>query len=535
MGRSQGGTAPGPQPQRGPTNATDCGSDPLLMAGGGQSRATGHQTLCIVHWNAEGVRQKKLELQQFLKVQKIDVCCIQETHLNNTHRFSIRGYEIHRVDRADRPKGGVLTLVKTSIPSTEVQRSEKADMEYITVKLIFPDRNLTICYLYSQPNKAINLQILQPNSEDWMIVGDSNSHSPSWGYPSINAKGEEVEQWIASNRLVLINTPTDPPTFYSRVWKTTSTPDIAIATDNIQKIAKREVSEQLGGSDHKPVILTLAKQVNTNAGKMPPSWNYKKVDWKRFRELTDIYTKSITFSKHSVNKNASNFNSAVLKAAKESIPRGRRHDYKPYWNNTLEKIHKELSEAREEMERNPTPQNVRRHSQLKVDLDKEQQTQAQASWKTKTASLNMERETQNSGSWQSRWMETTQSGAEQHCKPQMELSQERRQQMSLPESLKKRAQLHPQLTESKMSGPRHGLCSKTQLLLALTHVWLNAWPSESLKKRWKRWSRRRLQDLMESQMKCWNTSAQGQSVPYCASTIKAGRQVSYQQSGRKLS
>ena len=203
-----------------------------------------------------------------------------------------------------------------------------------------------------------------------------------------------MEHWIVSNRLVLINTPTDPPTFYSRVWKTTSTPDIAIATDNIQKTAKREVSEQLGGSDHKPVILTLAKQVNTNAGKMPPSWNYKKADWKRFRELTDIYTKSITFSKHSVNKNASNFNSAVLKAAKESIPRGRRHDYKPYWNNTLEKIHKELSEAREEMERNPTQQNVRRHSQLKVDLDKEKQTQTQASWKTKTASLNMERETQ---------------------------------------------------------------------------------------------------------------------------------------------
>ena len=267
------------------------------MAGGGQSRATSHQTLCIVHWNAEGVRQKKLELQQFLKAQKIDVCCIQETHLNNTHRFSIWGYEIHRVDRADRPKGGVLTLVKTSIPSTEVQRSEKADTEYITVKLILPDRNLTICNLYSPPNKAINLQILQPNSEDWMIVGDFNSHSPSWGYPRINAKGEEVEHWIVSNRLVLINTPTDPPTFYSRVWKTTSTPDIAIATDNIQKIAKREVSEQLGGSNHKPVILTLAKQVNTSAGKMPPSWNYKKADWKPFRELTDIYTKLITFSK----------------------------------------------------------------------------------------------------------------------------------------------------------------------------------------------------------------------------------------------
>ena len=255
-----------PSASKGPNQYTDCGSDPLLMARGGQSRATSHQTLRIVHWNTEGVWQKRLELQQFLKEQKFCVCCIQETHLNNPHRFSSGGYEIHRVDWADRPKGGVLTLVKTRIPPTEVQRSEKADMEYITVKLILPDRNLTICNLYSPPNSAINLHILQANSEDWMIVGDFNSHSPSWGYPSLYAKGEEVEHWIDSNCLVLINTPTNPPTFYSRVWKTTSTPDIAIATDNIQKITKREVSEQLGGSDHKPVILTLAKQVNTSAG-----------------------------------------------------------------------------------------------------------------------------------------------------------------------------------------------------------------------------------------------------------------------------
>ena len=59
VGPSQGGTAPGPQSEEGPTNATDCGSDPLLMAGEGQSRATGHQTLRIVHWNAEGVWEKE--------------------------------------------------------------------------------------------------------------------------------------------------------------------------------------------------------------------------------------------------------------------------------------------------------------------------------------------------------------------------------------------------------------------------------------------------------------------------------------------
>ena len=70
-----------------------------------------------------------------------------------------------------------------------------------------------------------------------MILGDFNSHSPSWGYPSLDAKGE-MEHWIVSNCLVLIETQTNPQ-IYSRVWKTTSTLDIdlAIAKDNIQKIA----------------------------------------------------------------------------------------------------------------------------------------------------------------------------------------------------------------------------------------------------------------------------------------------------------
>ena len=36
VGRSQGGTAPGPQPKKGLTSVIDCGSDPLLIAGQGQ-------------------------------------------------------------------------------------------------------------------------------------------------------------------------------------------------------------------------------------------------------------------------------------------------------------------------------------------------------------------------------------------------------------------------------------------------------------------------------------------------------------------
>ena len=133
LDRGQGGTEPGSQPQRSPTSATDCDSDPSGLTMDGQSRANGQQALKIVQWNAEGVRLKKTELQHFLKLKAIDVCCIQDTHLSSSHRFFIRGYEVFRQDRENRPKGGLLTLVRNNIPAAEIQRSSQADldMEYL--------------------------------------------------------------------------------------------------------------------------------------------------------------------------------------------------------------------------------------------------------------------------------------------------------------------------------------------------------------------------------------------------------------------
>ena len=96
---SRGGTAPGSQPQRSPTSATDCDSDPSGLTMDGQSRMNSQQALKFVQWNAEGVRLKKTELQHFLKLETIDVCCIQETHLSSSHRFFIRGYEVFQQGR----------------------------------------------------------------------------------------------------------------------------------------------------------------------------------------------------------------------------------------------------------------------------------------------------------------------------------------------------------------------------------------------------------------------------------------------------
>ena len=150
MDRSQVRTAPGPQPQRGPPHATDCGSC-SPVARGRKSRVTGDQKLRLAHWNAEGVRQKKTELHNFLKQNGIDVCTIQETHLTEKHRFYVRGYETYRQDRKGRSKGGVVTLVRNIIPSIEIQRSGASDTKFLGVELVLPDHHLQVFNIYSPP------------------------------------------------------------------------------------------------------------------------------------------------------------------------------------------------------------------------------------------------------------------------------------------------------------------------------------------------------------------------------------------------
>ena len=65
----------------------------------------------------------------------------------------------------------------------------------------------------------------------------------------MNTLGEEIEDWMVEINLILINNPEDPPIFYSRRWKSKSTPDIAIVTEDIEQNTIRNVTHQLGGSD----------------------------------------------------------------------------------------------------------------------------------------------------------------------------------------------------------------------------------------------------------------------------------------------
>ena len=153
-------------------------------------------------------------------------------------------------------------------------------------------------------------------------MGDFNSHTPIWGYPNLDPKGDEVKDWIITNQMVLINRPDEPHTYYSRAWRKTSCPDIAITTDDVAKITKRHVEQQLGGSDHKPVLLVIKQDLREAGRKLCLTWNYKKANWPEFRKKADENCRNQMMEQHHLNGNGKLSTGAL---PKKQFPEERLH------------------------------------------------------------------------------------------------------------------------------------------------------------------------------------------------------------------
>ena len=173
----------------------------------------------IMHWNAEGVNSKQagysktIELENILYRKQVSVCCIQETHLQADQIFKVRGYQCFRSDRQGRRKGGVLTLVKNNIHAYE-KTSFMDGAEYQLLQLKTDKMEIVLLNYYCPNDKPLNLSSVPVPDSNFVAVGDFNSHSQSWGYNHLDKRGEEVETWQHDHSLILVNTPSDTPTFY---------------------------------------------------------------------------------------------------------------------------------------------------------------------------------------------------------------------------------------------------------------------------------------------------------------------------------
>ncbi|XP_012941411.1 uncharacterized protein LOC106012589 [Aplysia californica] len=348
-----------------------------------------------MHWNAEGISNKKTELENFLKDNEIHISCIQETHLQEEASFKVRGYQCFRNDRQGRKIGGVLTRVRNNLNTVEIKKYT-GEAEYIHNRITTSRGNLDLVNYYCPNDKNLVLETIEVPDTDFIIAGDFNSQSQSWGYNRLDRRGEEIEAWQDENHLLLVNDPLDQPTFYSRAWHSTTTPDLALCTENLHRHLSRTVETQLGGSDHRPVLLTIVESLPEDSPKRP-RWNYKKADWRLFRIRTNELTKNIAVFDKNINNAITEFNENILKSAKETIPRGVRKNYTPYWTPELQKTHNDLIKAREQAETHPGIENNNKLQRCKAHYLKTKLDAPGKAGETKRTNLTWKRTPQNYG------------------------------------------------------------------------------------------------------------------------------------------
>lgn len=92
------------------------------------------QQLCIISFNANGIKKQKLEIISLLNELNVDIMCVNETHLNTQDRFNIPNDHTYRYDRPTR-RGGTAIIIKRSISHRQVDLPALEQIEAIAIIL----------------------------------------------------------------------------------------------------------------------------------------------------------------------------------------------------------------------------------------------------------------------------------------------------------------------------------------------------------------------------------------------------------------
>lgn len=219
--------------------------------------------IVIAYWNANGVSNKKIELEHFLKEKNIDVMIIVETFLKPGQRFNVNNYSCCRLDRLVSTKGGILILIKRNIKYDFMSSFKLEVVEALGIQLRTSNGLLSIVGAYHPgSNKTISkfrsdIKRLTKIRNNFIICGDLNARHRMWNCASTNSAGKSLFEELQKGQFFIFypDTPTHYPADSTR---NASTIDLTITKIN-HNLSDLKTSTDFT-SDHLPVTFSVLKQ-----------------------------------------------------------------------------------------------------------------------------------------------------------------------------------------------------------------------------------------------------------------------------------
>jgi len=144
-------------------------------------------------------------------------------------------------------------LINQSYPCEEIILN--TDIEAIAVTITLPHTNITICNVYIPNQKEFTLSDIEhivhllPNP--YIIVGDFNSHSETWGSYKTNHRGNIIEELLSNDFITILNNGQP-----ARTNGYSSAIDLSLANTSFSHKLDWKTLPDIYSSDHIPIKIT---------------------------------------------------------------------------------------------------------------------------------------------------------------------------------------------------------------------------------------------------------------------------------------
>ncbi|GBO08904.1 putative RNA-directed DNA polymerase from transposon BS [Araneus ventricosus] len=311
---------------------------------------------CVVSWNCRGFHSKVCHIKDL--IYEVHPVCIalQETYLKPADIAKIKRYSLVRKDNeneSDRASGGVALLVSHDTPSPVV--TLHTNLQAVAVRVMLSNL-VTVCTLYLPPSTSVNDRDLDRLVDElptpFIIIGDFNGHSPVWGSKNTNTRGRQIEEFVNTHSLCLLNNGED--TYFHQRSRTFHSLDLALCTPSLAPYFNFRVGVDLRDSDHFPIFLDRVN-VGSNDAQRPIHYLFHRADWTNFT-LRALITRNMVEGEN-INEVVNLVTKTIISAADASIPKSGLsfpRNRKPWWNKYCTDTNRDQRRAWNVFRQHPT-------------------------------------------------------------------------------------------------------------------------------------------------------------------------------------
>ena len=175
-----------------------------------------------------------------------------------------------------------------------------------------------------------------PSTKSTYVAGDLNAHGYWDQYQPLNKRGGDLERWLDTKEMMILNSDESTKTFNKSV------PDLTICHEKLFSNSKWELLGD-GLSDHLPILTTLDVNVHPQI-RTPAKWSYKKANWDSYTAQIEEELKKDPYPEK-VERAWKNLKTKVVTSAKANIPKGSRLNAKSWWCPEADEVKKETADA----------------------------------------------------------------------------------------------------------------------------------------------------------------------------------------------